>query len=443
MNITRLEVVNFKRIRTVEISPDGSVVQLRGNNEQGKSSVLDAVSAVLGGERMCPKEPIRRGETEAVVRCRIDSYADFGPILLERGFRLRDDGSVTSSLKITSEQGVKLDKPQRRLDELVGALSFDPLAFLREEPKKQAEIVRQAAGVDLTLFDARRAKVYEERTEVNRQVTAAKARLAALPLVVAPDEELSAADLLEEQNRRQEVSAENEKKRAALRRAGADYNAAKDDVERATAEVARLEELLQKARDHLAGEIAALGQIREEGKRLKEEAAGLTDPDMTEIPAKLKDIEETNRCVRAKKERAAVIAELDRAEKTAAEMTVEIERIDEEKRRALAGATLPVDGLSFTAEGVILKGLPFEQASQAGQLRVSAAMAIAMNPKLKVMLIRDGSLLDARSLAMLADMAEAAGAQVWIEMVGKEGGGIVIEDGQVEGALAPAEVTRG
>lgn len=58
------------------------------------------------------------------------------------------------------------------------------------------------------------------------------------------------------------------------------------------------------------------------------------------------------------------------------------------------------------------------------------------NPKLKVVLIRDGSLLDENSLRTVGEMAEAAGAQVWLETVGKDGEGIIIEDGT---RLEPAE----
>jgi hypothetical protein len=69
-------------------------------------------------------------------------------------------------------------------------------------------------------------------------------------------------------------------------------------------------------------------------------------------------------------------------------------------------------------------------------------MGLALNPKLKVLLIRDGSLLDERSLAMVADMSERAGGQCWVEVVGKGPAGIVIEDGLVEGAEATTTEAR-
>ena len=115
-------------------------------------------------------------------------------------------------------------------------------------------------------------------------------------------------------------------------------------------------------------------------------------------------------------------------------MTERIEAIDARKEAEMSGASFPVDGLTFDEMGVSYNGLPFGQASHAEQLRVSLAMGLAMNPDLRVMLIREGSLLDDAHLAMVAEMVTEADAQVWLERVGKGPEvGIVIEDGMVAG----------
>ena len=96
-------------------------------------------------------------------------------------------------------------------------------------------------------------------------------------------------------------------------------------------------------------------------------------------------------------------------------------------------AEFPVDGLGFDESGVTYQGVPFKQASSAEQLRVSLAMAIALNPKLRVIRIADGSLLDSDNLALIEAAAKESDYQVWIEMVGDGNGrGIVIEDGEVK-----------
>ena len=93
---------------------------------------------------------------------------------------------------------------------------------------------------------------------------------------------------------------------------------------------------------------------------------------------------------------------------------------------------MPVPGVAFDDGAVLLDGLPFDQASDAQQLRASIAIASAMNPKLRVIRVRDGSLLDKDSMALLAEFAETNDMQVWIETVQSgRPGAIVIEDGMV------------
>ncbi|TXH49489.1 MAG: hypothetical protein E6Q97_22580 [Desulfurellales bacterium] len=94
---------------------------------------------------------------------------------------------------------------------------------------------------------------------------------------------------------------------------------------------------------------------------------------------------------------------------------------------------MPIPGLGFSESEVTLNGIPLSQSSSAEQLRVGLAIAIAANPNMKVMLIRDGSLLDDDSLRLVEESAKAAGAQVWVEMVGRDGQcSVVIEDGAVK-----------
>lgn len=100
----------------------------------------------------------------------------------------------------------------------------------------------------------------------------------------------------------------------------------------------------------------------------------------------------------------------------------------------MAQAEFPVDGLGFDDSGVTYQGVPFAQASAAEQLRVSVAIAMALNPTVRVIRIADGSLLDSENVALIGEMAADRGYQVWLETVrdaGADGPGIVIEDGQV------------
>ena len=425
--IVKLEAEAFKRLRAVTITPDGALVQVRGRNGQGKSSALDAIAAAIGGEALCPAEPIRRGSEKARVTVELDDG-----MVVERRWT-----ASGSRLEVRTKEGAVFKTPQKLLDGMVGKLSFDPLAFLRLKPQEQAETLRKLAGVDFSLLDAKRRAAYEARTAANRQVAQLRARLDAMPPVEAPDELVSAAALLAEQQRRSEAHAANERKRQELEYSRKLFQQLLVGIEEEEQAIAKLEESLRLARERLASREKARELEREKGIALRAEVDLLADPDLQEIPAKLRELDQVNESVRAKRARAAAAGELAGAETEAAKLEAEIAAVDEQKAQALREARFPVDGLAFAEDGVTLGGLPLEQASSAEQLRVSLAMGIALNPKLKVLLIRDGSLLDEASLRLVAEMAEKSGVQVWIEIVSTEGVGIVIEDGQVAGADAP------
>jgi hypothetical protein len=426
--IIRLEAEAFKRLRAVEITPDGTLVQIRGLNGAGKSSCLDAIAAALGGEKLCPEVPIHRGAEKARVLVELDDG-----IIVERKWT-----AAGTRLEVRTKDGLKYAGPQKILDGLVGRLTFDPLAFMREQPAKQAEVLRQLVGIDLSALDAKRRAAFDARTDANRRVAAAKARLAATPEVDAPGRPEDAGALLQEhQSRVAEASAQDAKRRE-LTEAREDFKRYERHVAETNARIAKLEEQLAQERAVLAADLRAIETCRNRGLALKAEVDALVPPNLTEIPERLKEVEATNERVRAKKARAGLAAELSAAEAEAAKLTTAIEAVDAEKAAALEQAAFPVPGLAFGELGVTLNGLPLEQASSAEQLRVSVAMGLALNPKLKVLLVRDASLLDERSLALVAGMAEKAGAQVWLEVVAAGGAGIVIEDGMVAAAAAAA-----
>lgn len=431
--IVKLEAENVKRLRAVTIAPDGAVVTIRGDNGQGKTSVLDAIEYALAGEKSHPAEPIRRGAEKA----RVVVETDDGTVIERRWT------AGGTRLEVRNRDGLKYSTPQKLLDGLVGKLSFDPLAFMREKPERQAEVLRQLVGVDVSLLDAKRKQTFDARTEVNRRAAAAKARLDAVPVVEAPEAPLSAADLHEEQDRRRAQHDENEGRRRELVAVKERYREVERRIATGRTEIARLEKALVDAKALLANDEKDLEAALQRGQKLKVEVEAIADPDLEEIPRRLREVEAVNERVRQKKARAAEAEQVRLAEEASARLTAEIEAIDAQKAEVLQQASFPVAGLGFGEGGVTFNELPLAQASAAEQLRVSMGMGLALNPKLPIVLIRDGSLLDSKSLALITRMAEEAKAQVWLEVVGKGGVGIVIEDGQVEGAGAPAEAAHG
>lgn len=227
-----------------------------------------------------------------------------------------------------------------------------------------------------------------------------------------------------------------------------------DEAERALsdaqADVIRIERELAAARDRVEFRTRARDSRIAVATELALAASRLTDPDPSAAQARVREAEGTNRQVRENREREAVRLEHQAVDAAADKLSARIAEIDGRKARELAGAKFPVEGLGLGEDGTVtFRGLPLDQASGAERLRVSVAIGLALNPKLRVLLVRDGSLLDSSALAIVAEMAAEADAQIWLERVSEDGAGcsVVIEDGAVVGngvaVTTPAAATAG
>lgn len=421
LHIVNLVAENYKRLVAVDITPDGNIVTLSGRNAQGKSSVLDAIFAALaGGEASrATKQPIRDGQDVAVVRL------DLGDYIVTRRWTDDDAGSLTVETPPTADgRKQKYSSPQKLLDELVGKRAFDPLAFTRMSPAEQ--VATLVSTVDLPFdpaeLDRERAGVFDQRTEINRTVKQLEGQLAGTPKPVdgTPDVEVSAADVIAEFEKARGHNADIDNKMRSL-------ELMQGTAERAAARVVSLEAELVEARA-----TAERAKADHEAK-LAELKAGPERIDTAEISERLQKVEQTNAAVRAGQEHRRVATQLAAKREEAARFTLELQAIDKRKSDALAAVKFPVSGLSFDESGVLYNGIPFAQASAAEQLRVSAALAMASNPQLRILQVRDGSLLDSDSMKVLTELAEQNDFQVWVEVVDESGQvGIVIEDGQVK-----------
>lgn len=414
MKIVNLYAENVMGLKVVEVAPEGNVVLVGGDNGSGKSSLLNAIFLALAGSAASKgiARPVRDGEHQARVQL------DLGEIVVTRTWK--DDRTY---LKVETADGARMTSPQTVLDELVGALTFDPLAFMRAHPKDQVTQVLSLLDLpfDVAVKDAERQRLYDERTVVGREERSLKGQLDGMP--DPGDEELAEvpiADLVEELSRRQRTIADN-------REARQNAHAAVAHRDRCQNEVDRLEAQLAEAR-------TALAEAAEAVVAAVEWADTLRDPDVSEIEAALAAAEETNRRWRADADRRAALSRHLAAKARYQELTDAIDAIDAEKAEALDSADLPIDGLGFDADGVTFGGHPLGDCCSAEQLQVSVAIAMRANPQLRIMFARDGSLLDNTSLAIIEQMAEAEDYQVWIERVGDDGKpAILMEHGEVRG----------
>lgn len=429
VRVIQLKAENFRRLKAVRIRPkETGVTRVYGKNGAGKSSVLDAIAAALGGKPNEPDAPIKKGSKKAEVVVDLDTLVVY---------RKWESGKTV--LEVRNKEGAVFGSPQAVLDRLLGDLTFDPLQFARAKPAEQATTLAQAAGVDLVLWQANRKKVFDERTVATRAHKDAIARLRSIPEVDAPDKEVSIAELAKQLQEVNERNQRYEESTRQFREHQKDEARAKGLLDAANGQVRRAEEALAVANQeqHKAAKAydAAVAETIEAGKVT--EATPRADP--APVQKALAEAEAVNKLVRAKQDRKVQVEAAYAVEQKVDDLTAAIKKLDEERDAAVAAAALPVPGLRLAEDGVVYNDLPLGAASAAEQLRVSAAVGFKLNPKLKLLLVKDGSLLDEQSLVLLAEMAEAAGAQVIVERVENPGEvGVHIVDGEVaeEGGAA-------
>jgi hypothetical protein len=325
-------------------------------------------------------------------------------------------------LVVTSADGKRIASPQAVLDKLYSSIAFDPLEFANQKPAEQVATLRRIVGLDFSALDAERARIYQEREASGRVLAQAKARLAAMPEPAAdvPDKEVSVAALMAEKEAADNVNFEHAAERAKLGKAVYETTGFIKLVEQRRRELKEAEDLYAASR---------------KAENAAQETVAALAPDILVAPIieKIKGAESINWGVRARKTRAKEQNDVNRMDGERLALTSAIEDIDAKKAKALSEAKWPIEGLGFSDEGVTYNGLPFSQAGASARLRTSVAIGCAQHPDLQVMLVRDASLLDQKSMEMLARLAEEKDEMLWIERVGNgDKGAIILEDGEIK-----------
>jgi DNA repair exonuclease SbcCD ATPase subunit len=423
--IVRLQARNVKRIKAIDVTPDGTGVTIvAGNNGEGKTSLLDSIMWALAGKDAVDKDPIRRGQQKAEVTVECD------------GFTVKRTITPTKqTLELKDANGEKIGQPQTWLDNILGRLTFDPLEFSKMKGRiRVATLLELIPGLETKLDEiaTHRATLYEDRKGVNHDARNYQAQLEEMdtPEDDWPTETVSTTDLLKEKNFRQATLNGNNAKREELKISRGNIEQVDGHIETVKEKILELEVELNLAEAKKRELLAFMA-------RLQEGVDMLTDPDIAEIDAQIEAAEGINTKVTHAAAYRRIKSMHTEAENKAGILTDEITALEKNKEEILEQAEFPIKGLAFGDGEVLFGGILWDQLSSSEQVKVSVAMAMAMNPALRVIRITDGSLLDNKSLDVIREMARQRDYQVWIECVGDRADAtVVIEDGQAKAKAA-------
>jgi DNA repair exonuclease SbcCD ATPase subunit len=425
--IQSITIDNIKRISHAEVTPGTHLFIVGGKNEQGKSTLLDAVEMAFGGKRVMPAQPIREGSESAEIVVQLDD-----------GYRVRQRhtaSGVVTTLTHTGADGVRseIKSPQAMLSAMAGTLALDPLAFVRDTPAKQRAILQEITKLDTSALDADEREAMDRRKNVVAAGKDLSARIDGLaPDPDAPTERLDTAALIADLAREHEITRDRE---AALRRAGELRRHADRVMAAATEATDRRMELERELERAKQSEMMASAKADEADKSAlaaEQSAESMPVGQPAPITAKIAGVSEHNARVDRAAARAELVRKRDALRDEAAALNERIAATRTAREAAIRDAAWPVEGLGLSESGITYQGLPFEQASQAVRVRVSLTIVEAMFPRLRCVLMREGAFLDDDMLAVVAQWAIDRDMQVLMERVGTGPEcSIIMHDGRV------------
>lgn len=358
IKINSLELENVKRVKAVKLEPTkNGLTVVGGKNNQGKTSVLDAIAWALGGAKYKPSQPQREG---SLVEPQLHIELSNGMVVERMG--------KNGSLKVIDPSGQKGN--QSLLDSFISQFALDLPKFMEADKNTKAKILLQIIGVgdQLSVFDKQESELYNRRTEIGR--IADQKKKYADEMVQwdgVPEEIVSAAELIQQQ---QEILARNGRNQEL-----------RSQVNNLEAQKALLEQRIEEAQKVLNTMHEQFAELMEKLSIANTNAKDLQDESTAELEESIANIDSTNAKVRDNLNKQRAQEEADEYKRQYGDLTTQIEEVRKSRMELLNGVEMPLDDLSVQDGELIYKGQKWDNMSGSDQLKVATAIVRKTNPQ--------------------------------------------------------------
>ena len=396
VKIHNLEIENVKRVRAVQLKPTANgLTVIGGKNEQGKSSVLDAIAWALGGDRYKPSEA---QNNESVLPPSLKVELSNGIIVERKG--------KNSSLTVTDPTGKKAG--QTLLNSFVEELAINLPKFMEMSNQDKARTLLQLIGMEDEVFalEEKEQRLYEDRLLKGREKDQKQKYADELPSYPdAPKEKVSVSELIKKQQEILAKNGENQRKRNQLEQLEMKRSRAFDELANFEDEIERIKKLHEQKKKEI-------DEINKDLATAKKSAEDLEDESTAEIEESISNIEMINKKVQTNFEKETAQEQALELLEEYRGLTEQIENTRKEKLDLLAGANLPLEGLSVADGELTFKGQKWDNISGSEQLKVSTAVVRALNPDCGFVLMDKLEQMDEDTMKEFGEWLEQEDLQV-------------------------------
>lgn len=421
--IETLDVQNYKRAKMVrvQLSPTG-LTCIGGKCREGKTSILDAICAALGGEKYVASNPLHEGTMKGVIE-----------LTLSNGYRVKRTISKTGTrLTVTKPDGES--GGQTDLNEFISHFALDLRKFLDASPKEQCLIFLKGIGVDLTPLDQRKKTAYDKREIIGREEKRKRGHAESLPWDADAGLELKQAqDVLDQIQEIQDINTKNAGVRAKCQQAKEKVQSFADKISDKKEDIKDLKAKLQQAEYDLD----TLNDSREHAQEIHSDCFAdvnaLIDGDTSALTASLSEIETFNARVRKNLMKKQAVKEADNSHNEWLGLTDELKGIEEERMDLMKSAPMTLPELSVMGESLTYKSQLPDCWSHAETMKVAASIVKTIQPKMGFVLVDKLESMDIETFRDFEAFCDTIGLKVIGTRVSTgDENTIIIEDGQVK-----------
>lgn len=462
MYVTNIELSNFKTIENYKGEFSGGIYLVTGENEIGKSTLINAIGTLLTGQRT--DNLLKQGKEKGFAKMTVGEGENSYEVEL-RFTEKNPRGTLSVKKKNSSLQSNKLTA----LQSIFKYQDFDANEFVKwsetaEGRRKQVDAVKSLLPEEvqkrLKQIDIDISIIKENRKEVNADLRSYNSLLDKSE--VSPDdvakykEPIELKDLIDKKANALKL----EEKMAGVKER---YDERKVKIENHDKEVAdfdkqieerayRFEEEKAEAKKKYDEEMASIEngikkmkiQAKDEKLHFKNELTKMVDEqklaedwireqevvDVKKVEQEIEDAELHNQKHNRVKQFLSNQKTLDEVKSKKDKMEADIDGLITEKADIIDKSNLPVKGLDFSEDGLTLKGVPFRsgEVSTSQEMEVAAKLIMAKNPTVKVFRIAQGESLGSKRFEAIVKFAKDNGYQGFIEEVHRGQDELIVEE---------------